>query len=260
VITPSPEDYGFLQVERPVISGGSEFLAKAALVGRQVLGAEIVTCVTEFGVQEVSDEHELTDPSFQVKDVTSDVMHVGERNDLRVVLLHRSAPAEIASRYSFVYHLGLFAAKRRKVRGQIDPDEPERGKHTLSDLRSELDQISQNHGQQPNNMPMSFDRVAILGEPGKDLVLGLIPKERQIGTLILHRQAYGAHRRLREQSKKLAFPISPWAIAIPFARVPGNITPVQYDRLIGGIESHLPHTLVLGGIDFTGKDRAPVED
>lgn len=257
MITPSPEDYGFVQVERPVIAGSGEFLARAALVGRRVLGTEIATSVTEFGFTEVTADTVLEEPTYQVRGIERDVMHVGDRNDLRVVLLHRGAPPELASRHSFGYHAGLLAAHRRTVRGRIHPDEPERGKHLLPCLTTELNQISQDLGQKPNYMPLIFDQITILDEPGKDLVLGLLPKARQIGTLVLHRQAQAAFRRLATQSKRLAFPTSPGMVAIPFARIPGTIKEQQYERLMEGLEGHLPHTFVLGGIDYPSKDRSP---
>ena len=259
MITPSPEDYGYVQVERPVIGGGGDFLAKAALVGRQVLGTEIVASVTEYGISEVADGEVLSEPEFKVTGVPGDVMHVGERNDLRMILVHRGTPPEISSRFSYAYHAGLLAARRRIVRGRINPNEPDRGKHVVPGLTGELDQISRRREKDPHSMPLIFDRIAILDEPGSDLVLGLLPRGEQIGTLILHEQAQHAFRRLAKQSKRLAYPISPGTVSIPFARIPGNISNVKYERLMQGLKDHLPHTFVLGGIDYTGKDRSPTE-
>src|SRR5581483_1736221 len=255
MITPSPEDYGFVQVERPVIQGGREFLVRAALVGRQVLGTEIVASVTEFGISEVDESEALVEPEYQVKGIARDVMRVGEgNNDLRMVLLHRGTPAELASRCNFGYHGGLLAARRRVVRGQIVPGESERGKHIIPGLTTELNKISRDEERDPHYLPIVCDRISILDEPGKDLVLGLLPIEQQVGTLILHKQAKAAFSRLAAQSRRLAYPAAPSTISIPFARIPGNIRGRQYERLIEGIQAHLPHTFTLGGIVYTAKD------
>lgn len=259
MITSSPEDYGYTQVERSVIAGGSEFLARAALVGRQVLGTEIVASVSEFGIPEVVEGEELAEPEVQVKGVPGDVMHVGESNDLRMIILHRGTPPEISSRFSHAYHAGLLAARRRIVRGRIEPDEPERGKHIVPGLTEQLDQISRDHGKKPHYMQIVCDRIAVLDEPGKDLVLGLLPMEEQIGTLVLHHQAKLAHARLASQSKRLAYPVSPGTVSIPFARIPGDISGVNYSRLMKGLKGHLPHAFVLGGINISSKVSSPTD-
>lgn len=255
MITPSPESFEYLQVERPVIGGGGEFLARATRVGRQVLGEKIIASMTEFGIEEVVNDGQLLEPVHQVTGLAGDVMRIGERNDLRMILLHRGAPAELKTRLSFGYHLGLLSARRRTVRGRINPDQPKRGKHILPGLTSELDQISSNHGENPKYMPINFDRVTILDEPGTDLVLGLLPMEQQVGTLVLHQQAQHAFGRLTTQSKRMAYPVSPGLVTIPFARIPGDIEGRQYKRLIEGLGRHLPHMFILGGIDYTGKVR-----
>lgn len=259
MITPSPEDYGFVQVERPVIAGGREFLARAALVGRQVLGTEIEASITEFGISEVVDGEELTEPEYRVTGIPGDIMHVGTRNDLRMVILHRGTPPEISSRFSHAYHAALLAAHRRIVRGRINPDEPERGKHILPGLSEELDQISIDHHKNPHHMPVICDRIAILDEPGRDFVLGLLPMEEQIGALILHKQAKTAFARLAKQSKRLAYPVSPGTVSIPFARIPGGISEANHTRLMDGLRHHLPHTFVLGGINYAATDRYSTE-
>ena len=259
MITPSPEDYGFTQVDRAVIAGGGEFLAKAARVGRQVLGTEIVASVTEYGIGAVVDDGDLAEPEYQVSGVSGDVMHVGERNDLRIILLHRGTPPEISSRFSHAYHAGLLAARRRVVRGRINPDEPERGRHVVPGLTEQLDQISSDHSKEPHHMQIVCDRVAILDEPGKDLVLGLLPVADQVGTLVLHRQAKLAHDRLAAQSKRLAYPVSPGVVSIPFARIPGNISDANYTRLMQGLQSHLPHAFVLGGININSRVSSPAD-
>jgi hypothetical protein len=259
MITSSPEDYGYTQIDRPVIAGGSEFLARAALVGKQILGTEIITSVTEFGITEVIEGDKLGEPEYQVKGVSGNVMHIGEQNDLRMVLLHRGTPPEISSRFKHAYHAGLLAARRRIVRGRINPDEPDRGKHMVPTLTEQLDQISLDHDKKPHNMHIKCDRIVVLDEPGGDLVLGLLPVDDQIGTLILHRQAKLAHERLASQSKRLAYPVSPGTISIPFARIPGEISDVNYTRLMKGLNSHLPHAFVLGGINITSKVPSPTD-
>lgn len=259
MITPSPEDYGFTQVDRAVIAGGGEFLARAARVGRQVLGTEIIASVTEFGIGEVFDGEGLAEPEYHVSGVPGDVMHVGERNDLRVIILHRGTPPEISSRFSHAYHAGLLAARRRIVRGRINPDESDRGKHLVPGLAEQLDQISRDHNKKPHNMQIVCDRIAILDEPGKDLVLGLLPVADQVGTLILHRQAKLAHERLASQSKRLAYPVSPGIVSIPFARIPGNISDANYSRLMKGLQGHLPHAFVLGGINIISRVSSPTD-
>lgn len=251
MITPSPENFGFTQIDRRVIAGGGEFLARAARVGRQVLGTEIITSVTELGVGAVTASEDLAEPEFQVSGVPGDVMHVGERNDLRLILLHRGTPPEISTRFSHAYHAGLLAARNRFVRGQIVPGEPDRGKHLVPGLTEQLNDISRVSDKNPHYMQIVCDRIAVLDEPGKDLVLALLPVIDQVGTLILHRQAKLAHSRLASQSKRMAYPISPGTVSIPFARIPGGIPDVKYTRLMTGLQGHLPHALVLGGINIT---------
>jgi hypothetical protein len=87
----------------------------------------------------------------------------------------------------------------------------------------------------------------------------LLPVEDQIGTLILHRQAKLAQERLASQSKRLAYPVSPGTVSIPFARIPGTISDTNYSRLMKGLKSHLPHAFVLGGINITSKVSSPAD-
>jgi hypothetical protein len=259
MITPSPEDYGYLQVQRPVIEGCDAFLARASRIGHQILGDEVVAAMTELGLPEVGEDEALPEPVHVVSTLTNSVMFVGERKDLNAVLLHRAVRGNLASRYSFGYHQGLFAADNRIVRGRLDVEGVERGKHQVPSLKEELDAVSVRHDKDPDRLPVVCDRVGVLGEPGDKLILALFPRAKDIGTRILHEQAKVCFTRLERQSSRTAFPISPWSVGVPFARIPGTIKDAQYERLLDRLQELTPERIVLGGIEYSSKDRPRTE-
>jgi len=258
VISSSPTNYSYLQIERPVIAGGREFLVQAREIGRRVLGEHVVTSITEFAIpQETVDGEQPFGPAEIITPIeTPNMILAGEAKDLKLVLLHRAVPNDIAQDFNFGRHEARFRtglSDYQRVDNEGGGWQHERYEEPT--LKDELDAISVAYHAEIDNLSLVFDRVGVIGEPGNDLIFGLFPREEQIGTFVLHKQAKLCFERLAAQSTRLAYPTSPWSLNVPFARVPGNITQWEYQRLSQGLHAQMPLRLGIGGIAYVSRDR-----
>lgn len=261
MISASPEDYSYVQVDRPIRNGG-RFLSQVRAIGERALGTEPRSSISEFHISPSDEDDTGLNPVLQHAEVPTfePVLKVVQDNDFDMVLLHRSAPPGLASRYSFGYlQAKLSAPETTTHRADYDEDGTRisnRYKTHLPPLSQELDDITNSHNANSDNLRVLCDRVDIIGEPGGDLVLGLTPKTSERSARILHEQSAAAYHRLRVISNRTANPLSPWQVTAPFARIPGNITDAQYDYLLGGIDDVLPVRVLLGGVEYSSRDRA----
>jgi len=248
VISPSPNGYAYIQMERRIVTGGSEFLAKAHRVGKQVLGYEAVTSVSELMYPINDDAMDLLpEPVTVVEPIVKPLMTITDHHHFDMMLVHRAVRNDLASRYSLGFHQGRLAARRgirtyEKLKADNMHSRAEVRKPSLAD---DLQEVSVKAGLDPERLTVVCDKVGIIGEPGRDIILALFPDPTKKETLLLYRQAELCLNRLETQSKRIAFPTNPWEVSAPFARIPEDISSLNYERLMQRLQEVVAHTRVV---------------
>jgi hypothetical protein len=264
MIRPTPEDYGFVQIDRPILDGES-FLSQVRTIGQLVLGGERVASISELALTDESDSEfanedlEYTQPELvhQVVPTIEPLVSVSQKNDFSLVMLHRAAPKHLSSRFSFGHAQGRLAADHITVHKKIENEDGtyRRAKTQIPSLTSKLDAIVESAGDDPEWFQVVFDRVDIVGETGRDFILGLSPRNSDPQYLSLIRQSKESAARLMIVSKKLAAAVTPWIVSAPFARIPSDISDRDYGILMTKLDEILPVRLTLGSVGYSSKDR-----
>lgn len=269
MITPSPPEYAYFQVERPIIEGGKSFLAQARAVGQRILGNDLehMTSVTTYGIHlprewgvdpDELDTNPLQEPTYRVEPIVEPRMEVCSPGDLVMVVAHRGVPPEHATIAGIGRTMAQLSAVNtysyETVTGEDGNSRRARVHHPS--LREELDQISHKHALTPNQTRVSC-RIDLLGEPGEDNVLGLVPDPKSKAAKVLREQARAVQNRLLQEGSRLAFPVTMEQVASPFARFPGDVTDLEYERVLEGMQQLTPVSLVMGAPGVHGNVRPP---
>ncbi|HSH55693.1 MAG TPA: hypothetical protein VK983_02600 [Candidatus Limnocylindrales bacterium] len=247
MITPSPREYSYLEVNRPISGADAEqFVAGVREVGRRVLGEEVITSISELALPDLDDGTEIASPQTVVTPVTQPILKVSDAEDLSMVLLHRGVPHDLSSRYDIAYNaLRLMRPVERYEQVEDDEGVQHRAEVTYPPLRTVLKEVSEMNGLDPDATDVVCDAVCIMVEPGDDYILALTPKTTGRAARALHEQAKECHQRLQWQSRRLAQPVSGSMIGVPFARMPQKVTHIESDRIIGGIQHLLPRRFIM---------------
>jgi hypothetical protein len=233
----SPPNYGFVQVERGVLTDAKPFLAKVQAIGDLALGREIVGSMTEFGMEMASDDESMPELMYSEMPVRTPFLEVAGSNDLALVLLHRGVPADLVSRYGILRARRILDRTYVKRRHDVisASGKKERAEIREPGLLTILDEVSEKYEAEPHETSFVFDRVDVIGEPGSNFVLGLMPSPARAATRVSHEQAKAAARYLSRENSRLTRPATPWQIAIPFARFPASVPNHKYERLLEGL-------------------------
>lgn len=246
IISQSREEFAYLQVERPVIDGLESFRAKADYIGRQVLGEVFRTTVTEFTTYG-SEQSSLFEGHYREKQVPENQLMLERAKDLGLILLHRRVPLELSSRYSFPYHVGQFDGLRKPVyplgvNHQL-------GRFKLTDLYSQLDQVSLDYDTNPNQLVVMCDNIDVIHDDGSEGVLALYPEPGTAAEQVIQKQIWVAERRLSQQSKRVAeLPGSSTAGAIRLGTISKDVRSSKNRVLLDELKQYLPLRIVLGGV------------
>ncbi len=249
MITPSPEDFSYLEVHRPIIGESAKrFIANVQNIGRLVLGEKVVSSRADWGLTGIDQLDDIEpSPHTVVTPVTQPIMEVSAAKDLRMVLMHRGVPAELASRYDIAFHALQLNRPVEKYETFADSEgDRYRAEKTLPPLKSVLNEVSERHKLNPAATQVVCDNICVMVEPGQDAILTLLPRATGTPTRVLHEQANECGQRLHKQSRRLAYPVSGSLVGMPFARLPHKVTDIQSDRVISNIQRLFPARFVMG--------------
>jgi hypothetical protein len=258
------EKYSYLQLERPVLHGAEYFLAQASHIGERVLGTIATTSVTELTMiseSDSGDEYSEPVPMHVTTPVEEPIFKVESARALKVILLHKRAPSNGSERYPFSYHYNRFSTPLEMVY-PFDKEARQSSKNNKRTLLKQLAQISLDHEQpDPNQLTVFFDRVDIVERGCEEIVLGLFPKAKSIGQLILETEEIVCERRLRQQSKRLAnLAGNSDNQSVRIGTVPSSVDRSKLDQLIERLQELTPVRLVFGRHDGRAKGLPPELD
>lgn len=238
------EEFAYLQVDRPVLSGAEKFLAQADYIGRQVLGEVYRASVTEFTA--VEDGVIDLEERYNEKHVPESQLSLERAGDLRLILLHRRIPMELSSRYRFSYHVGQFDNLRKPVYPLSIESQP--GRYKPVDLYTQLDQVSYDRQVDPDELVVMCDKIDIVYEGSNDGVLALYPKTGPAHEVI-QTQVSVAEKRLEQQTKKIAaLDGSSTTGAIRLGTIPKDVDRGKNKVLLDELKEYLPLRVVIGGV------------
>ena len=245
MISPSPKEYGFVQVGRELL-GGEKFLATLGGLCAQYLGGKSVAATTDLHL--VSQLNNLGDEELSLRQMAIPFVtpeyEIPPANELELVLVHRGVRRELTSRY-----------KTRWTATQLSSRKTGRKHRRTESLHDVFERIAVANGQELEGEGVYFDTIVQLPNSGRDKILGLLPRQGHETTTTLAEQAAAAEWRLRDINPRLAAEKAPWDdVAAPCVRIPGSTPDSVYDRLVCKINTHLPLRLPLGSI-LVGSDR-----
>ncbi|HEX8182519.1 MAG TPA: hypothetical protein VF575_02865 [Candidatus Saccharimonadales bacterium] len=248
--TPNPREYAYIQVDRP-ISDGRRFLTQAREVGRRILGDDTqhATSLARYGF-DVSDEwqDELHEPIHDISPIADPLLEVCAPNDLTMVVVSRGVPGHLASRFAIGRTMSQLGAKTVTRYDTIrDPEtgERRRASRKFAGLSQQFEDISLTHSVDPVHTRVSCT-VGVVGERGRDHVVGLFPDPSKVPYRVLSEQSRAVTIRLERDSPRIAYPSDLSQIVAPFARFPGDVTDVQYTRIIEGLCRLAPVMVTMG--------------
>jgi hypothetical protein len=250
---PSPDNYGFLQVDRPILDG-ERFLSKARALGIRTLGQTFVSSLTEIYIDD-SDENQPDRLMHVEVPIAEPVLRVCSDEDFSMVLLNRAVSKERASRHSLGYVQGKMAKSTVSHRTITHDGIAQRAKVSLPGLSDQLDQLASDYNIDPNDSPVICDHIEQIHPIGDTIVLGLSPRVGDDATHLLHEQSLASLQRLREVSPRTANIAPSCQLTAPFARVPNGVGDRAYQLLLDELDQLTPVYLTLGPAEFSSRDR-----
>jgi len=240
-----PETISYIEVKRPVLKGARDFLTRVRHIGDKVLGYyEPTTSITETALElDESLNPELTD---LITPVSDPVLRVLDERDLKVSLLHKRAEKHLASRYHFPYHHNRFGSVLEPIYIS-SREQAVHGKRRKQTLYQQLDAVSIEHQVNPESLPITFDKVDIVHQTGKELALGLLPRLGSAALAVLQEQEQVTYLRLKQQSARLAnLPGETDNLAVRFATVAADIDRHKIIHLLDRLNELPPVRFELG--------------
>jgi len=233
MISPSPKQYGIIEVNRPAIGeSGKRFLSAVQEDCRRFLGQVEVATMTNLELMITENGPDFRSVS---RLILRDEFEISPPNELNLILLHRGVPKERAR-----FYRTKEAAVGLVTLNESSPNHKDNHNNDVNDdaLKFKCEQIAQEWGLNFNKMPIFFDRIAKLSQsPGRDMIFALLPDKTRPSTICSQAMAKEAEDSLALVNEVLSRVIpacglnTKQGIAMPFARLPSNITKLQLSRL-----------------------------
>jgi hypothetical protein len=229
--------YNTLQIMRPVVETRPlrSFLNVADQLARRIMSQEDFILIDRDLIGDQADEYESTQTAEPLG------LHTMYNSTLRLPLFERQAPSEYRGR-SLLTAYDAFSRTPRQSRQRAPLPMPQ----------LELRQAALRHDVPPeSNITLPFTGITLVNSPGheeKGPEVALVPgngRER----LLVHDEAAIIFRAIVRYNQSMGWLAPKTVPAVPFMRIPSNVTDEQLTVFSDKLSEHLPLTLELGPIE-----------